>query len=51
VHKAEVTFTFTQQLKCLRRHKEKDLFLKIKKAIVLIKKATFLTAGLSGTSD
>jgi hypothetical protein len=51
VHKVKFTFNITQQLKCLKRHKEKDLFLKIKKTTVSKKKATFLTAGHSDTSD
>jgi len=51
VHKVKFTFTFTQELKSLKRRKEKDLFLKIKQAKVLIKNATFLTAGHLDTSD
>jgi len=38
-------------MKSLKCHKEKDLFLKMKQATVLIKKATFLTAGHLDVSD
>jgi hypothetical protein len=51
VRKVKFTFTFTQQMKNLKRHKEKYLFLKMKQATFLIKKAKFLTAGHSDTSD